>query len=132
MTRRPASPSTPSHQSQAGQATVEFALVLPVIVLLLAGVVQIARLSALQIAVVNAARSGARAAAINETSGAVTNTVRSNLQGMNPTVHVRRTGDIPNSVEVNVRVDVTALPAIGWTTVSLHASSTMPLEDDRG
>ncbi len=132
MTRRPTLPSSHSHRFQAGQATVEFALVLPVIVLLLAGVVQIARLCALQIAVVNAARAGARIAAVNEGSGAVTDTVRSNLGGMSPTVHVRRIGGTPNSVDVKVRVEATVLPAIGWTSVSLDASSTMPIEGDSG
>ena len=48
-----------------GQATVEFALVLPVVVVLLVGLVQVGRVVAVQVAVIDAARAGARAASVD-------------------------------------------------------------------
>ena len=50
---------------ERGQATVEFALVLPVVVALLVGLVQIGRVVGVQVAVIDAARAGARAASVD-------------------------------------------------------------------
>jgi hypothetical protein len=54
-----------------GQAAVELALVLPLVVLLLLIVVQVTLVARDQILVVHAARAGARAAAVGETAGGV-------------------------------------------------------------
>lgn len=53
---------------QRGQATVELALALPVVVLALLLVIQVAMVARAQILVVNAAREGARAAAVGESA----------------------------------------------------------------
>ena len=47
-----------------GQATVELALVLPIVVILIAGLIQIGLVVTTQVMLENAAREGARAAAI--------------------------------------------------------------------
>ena len=59
-----------------GQSTVEFALLLPVLVLALAVVVQLGVVAYEQILVVNAAREGAREAAVNADRGDVERAVR--------------------------------------------------------
>ncbi len=51
----------------AGQATVELVLVLPVVVLALLLVIQVGLIARAQVLVVNAAREGARAAAVERT-----------------------------------------------------------------
>lgn len=56
-------PRCPSRSGPTGQATVEFALCLPLIVLALALVLQVALLLRTQLLLVEAAREGARAAA---------------------------------------------------------------------
>ena len=55
----------------SGQATVEAALVLPFIVMLLLAVVQVGLLARDQVLVTHAAREAARAAAVNPDRGAV-------------------------------------------------------------
>ena len=57
---------------QDGQATVELVLVLPVVVLALLLVIQVALVARAQIVVVEAAREGARAAAVERTAAAAT------------------------------------------------------------
>jgi len=59
MTRRPR-----RRQGDGGQAAVELALALPVVFVVLLGVVQVLLVGRDQIAVVHAAREGARAAAV--------------------------------------------------------------------
>lgn len=48
------------HRSQAGQSLTEFALLLPLLVLVLLGVVEVARIYESYVTITNAAREGAR------------------------------------------------------------------------
>jgi len=65
---------------QLGQSIVEVALVLPVLLLLLAGVVDVARAMATKVALTNASREGARYASRYPADGAgVVRAVRSEL-----------------------------------------------------
>jgi Flp pilus assembly protein TadG len=57
-------------RGDAGQATVELALALPFVLLLLLGVIQVGLVVAAHVRVVNAAREGARAAAVDDRPGA--------------------------------------------------------------
>jgi Flp pilus assembly protein TadG len=57
--------AVPGPGDESGQATVELALVLPVVVLLLLAVVQVALVGRDQVAVAHAAREAARAAAVD-------------------------------------------------------------------
>lgn len=56
--------------SERGAAAVEFALVLPVLIMLLLGIVEFGRIYNIQISVTNAAREGARVMAIGNDPGA--------------------------------------------------------------
>lgn len=64
-------------RADRGQATVELALALPVVLLALALVVQVALLARDRVAVVHAARAAARVAVVDPTVGAATRAVRS-------------------------------------------------------
>lgn len=66
---------TRSRRAEQGQATVELALVLPVIVLLALIVLQVGLVATDQLLVQHAAREGARAAAVEPTSAAATSAV---------------------------------------------------------
>lgn len=63
-------------RSAAGQATVELVLVLPVVVLALLLVIQVGLIARAQVLVVNAAREGARAAAVEGADAARTAAAR--------------------------------------------------------
>jgi Flp pilus assembly protein TadG len=64
----------PSRPSSQGQALVEFALVFPLMMLLLIGFVDLARGVYAYNTLANAAREGARVAAVNQLAPAVTDT----------------------------------------------------------
>lgn len=57
---------TPRHRRARGQSLVEFALVFPIIVLLIAGFVEIGRAVFAYNTIANAARQGARVATVNQ------------------------------------------------------------------
>jgi hypothetical protein len=63
-------------RTDVGQATVEFALVLPVVILAMVVLVQVAVFVRAQVLVVHAAREGARAAAVDPDPSAVEQAVR--------------------------------------------------------
>lgn len=63
-------------RAERGQATVELALALPVVLLALALVVQVALLARDRVAVVHAARAAARAAVVDPTVGTATRAAR--------------------------------------------------------
>lgn len=120
--------------AQAGQATVEVVLLLPVVVLALLLVIQVGLIARSQVLVVNAAREGARAAAVDGPAAARA------AAGRSPGIDERRlvvsavvepgsTGDLVR-VEVRYRAatDVPLVgPLIGDPTVS--ADVTMRVEE---
>ncbi len=90
-------PTTGRNRSR-GQAMVEFALVFPLFILLLAGMIDFGMGLYSYMTIINAARDGARLGATNchETacSGPVSSRVRAAASGLNPTVGVAcSTGD---------------------------------------
>ena len=118
---------------ERGQATVEAALVLPVVVLLLLAVVQVGLLVRADVLVTHAAREAARAAAVDSDPQAAAHAaaLATTLDAHRMQVHVEgRRG--PGS---RVRVDVTYraptdVPLVGGLIgdVTLHASATMRVE----
>lgn len=62
--------ATPNANNQDGQSLVEVALMLPVLILILAGVVDLGRVYYTYVTITNAAREGARAGASNPTDNA--------------------------------------------------------------
>jgi Flp pilus assembly protein TadG len=112
-----------------GQATVEVALALPVVVVALLLVIQVALVARAQVLVVQAAREGARASSVGESPEVARHT-----PGLDPTrVEVSQVGGtVPGSV-VTVRVAyraATDVPLVGGLLgdVTVRAAVTMRVE----
>lgn len=99
-------------RSESGQATVEFALLLPVLLAALFAVVQVAMIARDQIAVVHAAREGARAAAVDPDPHRAVAAVRRVLEGAE--VEIGERGPVGSPIRVRVAYrSPTDLPLIG-------------------
>lgn len=68
-------------QPQRGQALVEFALVVPILCLLLFGIIEYGRILNAQMLITNASREGARRGAVGDNDAAIQTAVNSYLQG---------------------------------------------------
>jgi hypothetical protein len=114
---------------QAGQATVEFAFLLPLIVLAGLAVIQIGLVVRDQMGVVHAAREAARAASVHRDPDAPARAAHRTLPHAEVDVGPRpRIGD---EITVTVRYhSVTSLPLVGalMPDPDLHASATMRVE----
>jgi len=109
-----------------GQATVELALVLPILVLILGGVVWVGQLMATQVQLEHAARQGARVAAIEPAAAA--SRAASAVAGVDPDF-MSSTSTGTEFVRVEVVVDVPGLPIIGLGARTLRADVSMRRED---
>jgi Flp pilus assembly protein TadG len=101
-----------------GQAIVEFALVLPVFLLLVLGIVQFGRLYSNNETITNATRAGARVAAVSRTAsdpvGATIQAVKNSAPNLDPS-----------------QVSVTVSPAPPWPQGSLvTVTATYPYSVD--
>lgn len=109
-----------------GQAAVEFAIALPLVVVVALGVVQVAVVVRNQLAVELAARDGARAAAVSADPAGAARRASPAATGLAP---LAVTTDVSRDrVTVTVRyVDQTTVPLIGAVLgdVSMTASVTM-------
>lgn len=125
MTRRPTRHPT---RGDRGQSTVELALALPLLCVLLLGVVQVGLVVRHQLAVQAAARNGARAAAAAASTGAATSAALASTPLRPLDVDIVDDG---STVTVTVRyVDHTDVPLVGLfiPAVTVSASATMTLE----
>jgi hypothetical protein len=122
-----------ARRHERGQATVEAALVLPLVVLLLLAVIQVGLLVRAEVLVTHAAREAARAAAVDPDPQAAARAaaLATTLDAQRLTVRVAGRGG-PGS---RVRVDIdyrapTDVPLVGGLLgdVTLHASATMRVE----
>lgn len=115
-----------SDSDDAGLAAVEFALIVPLIVILLFAVVTAGTAAAGKLSLQAAARDGARAEAVNPNSGCVTAIDR--LSGTSATV-----GDIDctttvscpgerNNIEISAN-RIVSIPLLGDRTIALSASA---------
>ena len=118
-----------------GSAAVEFALLLPILLLLLLAFVQVGVIARDSLVLTQASRAGAREAAVQGTKDAVDEAVRAAAVGLDPDrISVVATwsgarGD-PVTVDVAYEAPVASLLA-GWllpASVSLRASATMRQE----
>lgn len=129
MTDRPRA----AGRTQAGQSTVELALLLPVVVLLLLAVIQVGLLGRDVLLVAHAAREAARAAAVDADPGAARRAAAASSGLSEERLEVRVTGrDGPGS-RVRVVVDYqapTAVPIVGRLLGdrTLRSSVTMRVE----
>jgi hypothetical protein len=114
---------------ERGQATVELALVLPVLVLALLAVIQVGLVVRDHLALVHAAREAARAASVDPDSSRAVRAAHRTLPGS--TVHI---GDRPEVGEpISVEVTYTSrtnLPVVGalFPDPTLHATAVMRVE----
>ena len=114
---------------ERGQATVEFALVLPLIVFALLAIVQVGLVVRDQVAVVHAAREAARAASVDRDPRSATRAARRVLARAE--VHVGSRPVVGQSIGVEVRYhDRTDVPLVGalFPDLDLHAHAVMRVE----
>ena len=115
-----------------GQAAVELALALPVVVLFLLLVVQAGLVVVDQVAVVDAARDGARAAALDPAPGVARAAVlHGRLTATSTEVAEHRAAGHPPTVTIEVTHHAaTDVPLVGplLPDVDLHGSATMAVE----
>jgi Flp pilus assembly protein TadG len=114
---------------ERGQATVELALLLPVVVMLVLAVIQTALVVRDRLAVEHAAREAVRVASVDTDAAHAVAAARGVLPGAKVAVGARgRVGD-PIDVTVTYR-SVTALPLVGplFPDPVLHARASMRLE----
>jgi hypothetical protein len=114
---------------ESGQATVEFALVLPLVVVLVLAVLQVALVARDLVAVQHAAREAARAASVDRAHDAPVRAARRVLRRAEVTVGTRPAVGGPLRVEVSVR-SRTDLPLVGalFPDPVLHGTATMRTE----
>ncbi|MEK6709809.1 MAG: TadE/TadG family type IV pilus assembly protein [Nitrospinota bacterium] len=123
-------------RGRRGQAMVEFALILPILILLIMGVLDFARAFNVVQVVTNAAREGARSGIIpTNTSATVTATVNTYLASAGQTgctttgANLGSAGAAGDSVTVTVTCPFQALTGTlipGWTgTINLSQTATM-------
>ena len=112
-----------------GQAAVEFAIALPLVVVLVLGVVQVAVVVRNQLAVELAAREGARAAAVSASPASAASAAADAATGLEPIETATTVG--ADTVTVTVRHTTrTRVPVLGLVIgdVALDATVTMRRE----
>ena len=119
-------------KGQRGSAVVEFALVVPVVLLVLLGAVEVAVAAREQLTVSQAAREGAREAATTPDPAAAVEVVKAFLgprAGNRARVSVSREHRVGGRAEVTVVVrHRVAAPLFGGFEVNLEARSSMRVE----
>lgn len=126
-------PAALGHHRDRGQATVELALLLPVVVLLLLAVLQLGLIARDVVLVTHAAREAARAAAVDAAPGAARGAAVA-ASGLRPDrMRVTASGRAGPGSRVQVRITYripTAVPIIGalLPDPSVTASAAMRVE----
>ena len=117
----------PAARRDLGQATVEFALALPLVALLVLGIVQLVVIARDQLAVELAAREGARAAAVAASPATAAGAAARAAVGLDP-LHVTVT-EQDGRVTVTVRHDSsTTVPVIGPVIGDVEVSATVTMQ----
>jgi Flp pilus assembly protein TadG len=118
-------------RSQAGSAVVEFALVLPLVLVVALSLVQVGLLVRDRLMIEAAARAGARAAALEADEDAVRAAALAAAPDLDATlagVEIARQGTQGDPVTVSVSYDeVVHVPLIGWlfgSSIRLDATAT--------
>ena len=117
--------------AERGSAVVEFALVLPLLLILMFGIVEVAVVARSEIQLLNAAREGARAAAASPDVGAAAGAARSALgpEGANARISVVRPAAVGSTATVTISLRHTvAAPLFGGFPVDLGATASMRVE----
>jgi Flp pilus assembly protein TadG len=118
-------------RSEDGSAVVEFALVLPLVLVVALSLVQVGLLARDRLLIEAAARAGARAAAVEADTDAVRAAALAAAPDLDPSlaaVEVLRQGTQGDPVTVSISYDeVVRVPLIGWlfgSSIRLDASAT--------
>jgi Flp pilus assembly protein TadG len=133
-------------RGESGQALVEFALVLPLLLMLLLGILEFSRAMNYYNDLTQLAAEGARSAAVSQQpsgAGDATGTqIQQQIKGQadspemknNPSLQVCIPTSTPltagNPVQVTTRMDFQLIPLVGLTKIELSGSSTMRAERD--
>ena len=119
----------PRGRRDAGQAAVELALALPVVVVLLLGMLQVALVGRDQLAIELAAREAVRAAAVSADPRAAARLAADRVTSLRPLTLAVSVGDDTVTVTVSHR-SATDVALIGHLVddVVVQATSTMALE----
>jgi hypothetical protein len=129
MSRRAPAPRVRRGAGARGQATVEFAFLLPLLVLGLLAIVQTGLVVRDQLGVVHAAREAARAASVDADPARAIRAARRSVPGAD--VHVGHRPAVGDEITVDVSyTSVTDLPLVGalFPDPELRASATMRVE----
>ncbi len=109
---------------------VEFALVLPLVLVVMLGLVQVGLVIRDRLLIEAAARAGARAAALQDDDGAARDAALTAAPGLDPTalsVEVTRAGARGEPVTVGITyADRVRVPLVGWLVgdgVTMHADA---------
>lgn len=121
--------SAGSGKRDRGQATVEFALLLPVLVLALLSVIQVALVIRDEVAVVHAAREAARAVSVDPNPDSARRAAQRTLSNATVRVGARPALGEPITVYVEYR-SITDLPLVGllFPDPTLRAQVSMRVE----
>ncbi|WP_419855121.1 TadE/TadG family type IV pilus assembly protein [Candidatus Poriferisodalis sp.] len=130
-TLRSARPSNSHPRQERGQATVELALLLPFLVLLLMGIVQTALVARDAVLVSHAARVGARIAAVEPSMDAIRTAVEQAAALDPDRLEVERHVEA-QLVRVTVRYrSATEVPLAGALVGDVHLSESAAMPDER-
>ena len=116
---------------EGGTAVVEFALVLPLVLVLLFGIVEVAVIARTELQLLHATREGAREAAASPDSARAASAVRAALgsQAKNARITVRRPDTVGDPATVSVSLPYrVAAPIFGGFSVTLTSKATMRVE----
>ncbi len=116
---------------ERGTAVVEFALVLPLVLALLFGLVEVAVVARSEIQLLHAAREGARAAAASPDTADTVRAVRESLgpAGSNVRISVSRPAMVGERATVTISMHHNvAAPIFGGFPVQLSANASMRVE----
>ena len=117
--------------TERGSAVVEFALVVPLVLALVLGLVEVALVARSQMEVVNAAREGARAAAASPDPSDAVRATRASLGEAGPSarVSVRRPDVVGGLAEVRVTLPYrVAAPFFGGVGIEITSRAVMRVE----
>ena len=141
LLRRPAQKITQDHSPMTGQSLVEFALLVPILMLIMVGVVDLGRVYYAYLTVVNSAREGARYGATHPNAGttAIQNQAKREAQGsgIDPSSLTVRSVNYPEGCNWGSPIQVTVgYPfrmitsyIFGGTTIQLQSTAEMPILD---
>lgn len=94
-------------QGERGAAAVEFALVLPILLVLLLGIVEFGRVFNVQVSVTNAAREGARVMAIENDPGLAAAAAAAAAPSVNPAIGAGNVSVSPSDCDAGGTATVT-------------------------